>query len=155
MSDFASTPSRLKISWLIGTLAAFALFAVIAVYSARMTRDYEDYDQMRADARYDTLAKLRADANKTLSTADWVDQDKGTVRIPIQEAMVEEVETLKSQPAAMGVAIPGAIPPPAAKTGAESGPTNASASSPTAPTVIISTGPGGDAASPPAAQPKP
>jgi hypothetical protein len=104
------TPSTLKTSWLVGIAAAFLIFAVIASYSARMTQDYEGFDAQRAQARYETLHKLEDDAHKTLTTADWVDQDKGTVRIPIQEAMLREIDTLKSQPPAAGAAIPGAAP---------------------------------------------
>ena len=51
MSDETASQPRIKIAWLIGTLAAFALFAAIAGYSSRMTWDYPDYDQQRADAR--------------------------------------------------------------------------------------------------------
>jgi hypothetical protein len=113
MPEEIATPSPIKVSWLIGTLAAFSIFALIAGYSARMTNDYSDYDSQRAQDRYDTLAKLRDAANKTLTTADWVDQDKGTIRIPIDEAMSKEIDTLKSKPVVMGAVIPGTTPAPA------------------------------------------
>jgi len=118
MPDDTLFQPRIKISWLVATLAAFGLFVAIGAYSARMTRDYSDYDNDRAQARYDTLAKLQHDELAVLipvdaqgrPTAEWVDQDKGIVRIPIDEAMAKALETLKSKPAAIGAAIPGAAP---------------------------------------------
>jgi len=40
MSDESFPKPPIKITWLIGTLAAFALFAAIAGYSSRMTWNY-------------------------------------------------------------------------------------------------------------------
>jgi hypothetical protein len=122
MSDEILPQPQIKISWLVGIAAAFLIFVLIGVYSSRMTRDYSDYDQDRADQRYITLAKLRQDEQKLLDpvdaqgkpTAEWVDQDKGTVRIPIEEAMTEQVAALKAKPAVMGAVIPGTTSPPAA-----------------------------------------
>jgi len=138
MSDETASPPRIKITWLIGTLAAFALFAAIAGYSSRMTWDYTDYDQDRAKVRYDTLAKLRQDEGKLINpvdaqgrpTAEWVDQTKGTIRIPIEEAMVKEIDTLKAQPVQAGGVIVVPTPVPAAGGSAS---TNAASATPLAP----------------------
>ncbi len=105
-------PPRIKITWLIGTLAAFVLFAIIGAYSSRMTWDYSDYDQQRAAQRYDTLAKVRHDEQALITATEWVDQDKGVVRIPIEQAMTREVDVLKAQPAEIGCEIPGSTPAP-------------------------------------------
>jgi glucose dehydrogenase len=110
MSQETAFQPQIKVAWLIGILAAVALFAVIASYSSRMTRDYSDYDQQRAAARYATLQKLREDATATLTTAAWVDQGKGIVRIPIDEAMTKEIDVLKSNAAHMCAPIPSATP---------------------------------------------
>jgi hypothetical protein len=110
MSHETAFQPQIKVSWLIGILAAIAIFAVIASYSRRMTSDYSDYDQQRALVRYATLRKLREDATLTLTTAAWVDQDKGIVRIPIDEAMTKEIDALKSNAAHMCELIPAAIP---------------------------------------------
>ena len=126
MSDETISPPRIKITWLIGTLAAFGLFVVVGDYSRHMNRVYTDYDQERAAHRYETLAKVRHDENALLypvdaqghSTAEWVDQDKGTIRIPIDEAMAKEIDTLKSQVPGAGAEIPGAAPTPAPAPGA-------------------------------------
>lgn len=122
MSDETAPQPRIKIAWLIGTLAAFAIFAAIAGYSARMTNIFSDYNQDRATQRYDTLKKVRQAENALIypatdamgrSHAEWVDQAKGVVRIPIEQAMAEEVDTLKSQQPGIGCEIAGAVPPPA------------------------------------------
>jgi hypothetical protein len=145
MSDEIATPPRIKASWLFGTLAAFALFVIIGAYSSRMTWDYSDYDQDRATQRYETLKKLRAAESKLINpvddkgnpTAEWVDASKGTIRIPIEEAMVKEVQALKNRPAVIGAEIPSAAPAPAATNAAPaapaSGSTNAAPAKPSAP----------------------
>jgi hypothetical protein len=105
MSEETASQPQIKLTWLIGTVAAFAIFALIGGYSARMTQTYTDYDQDRAVARYANLAQVRADENKLIypldenkkPTAEWIDQDKGVVRIPIDEAMIREIDTLKAQ----------------------------------------------------------
>jgi hypothetical protein len=141
MPDETTSQPQIKITWLIGTLAAFVLFSAIGNYSARMTRDYSDYDQDRAKVRYDTLAKLRHDENALIApvddkgnpTAEWVDQDKGFVRIPIEEAMAEEINTLKAQPAAAGCLIAAAAPAPAASASTNAPVANAPATTNAAP----------------------
>lgn len=111
MSDITtSTTIRNKIGWLIGTAAAFLIFVIIGTYSVRVTSNYTGYDQKRTMDRYATLAKVRDEANKTLTTADWIDQGKQIVRIPIDEAMAKEVETLKTKSAVIGAEIPGTAP---------------------------------------------
>jgi hypothetical protein len=110
MSDVTATSSPVKISWLIGVAAAFLIFAAIGIYSTRMTNDYEDYDQQQAQIRYAKLAKYRDETTKTLTSAAWVDQDRGIIRIPIEEAMMKEVDVLKGATTMMGQEIPGAKP---------------------------------------------
>ena len=162
MPDETAPQPQIKIAWLIGTLAAFALFAVIGAYSVRMTQDYTDYDQQRADERKVTLAKVQHDENALLSTAEWVDQAKGAIRIPIEEAMVKEIDTLKGKPAAMGAVIPPPTPPaspaPAKPTPAPAaGATNAAPVAPAAPAAKNATPipVAGPAPTPSPAQPQP
>jgi hypothetical protein len=120
MSDQTAPPPQIKITWLIGTVVAFAIFVAIGGYSARMTQTYTSYDDDRAAQRYATLAQVRADENKLIypvdadkkPTAEWIDQDKGVIRIPIDEAMALEIDTLKAQQPAIGCEIPGAVPAP-------------------------------------------
>ena len=132
MSTETEIPSRIKTTWLIGVLAAFAIFAVIAGYSAHMTRAYPSYDQQRATDRYLNLQKVRADEDKQINgPADWVDQSKGIIHIPIDEAMAKEVATLKSQPAQIGSALP--LPPPPAAPAAAPAKSDAGATTNAAP----------------------
>jgi hypothetical protein len=139
MSTETEIPARIKTTWLIGVVAAFSIFAVIAWYSGHMTRAYPSYDQKRAADRYETLAKVQAAENLTLTgTADWIDQNKKIIHIPIDEAMAKEIDTLKAQPAQVGSALP-VIPPPAtpaaapAKTDAAASTNAAPAPAPAAP----------------------
>jgi hypothetical protein len=120
------TQHRLKTGWLVGVVLAFAIFAVVALYSRRMTNDYPSYDQGRAEQRKATLEKVRHDENALLypvddkgnPTATWADQDKGLIKISIDEAMPKEVADLKSKPVAVGAEIPGAAPAAPASTNA-------------------------------------
>jgi len=124
MSQETAFIPQIKVTWLIGILAAIALFAVIASYSLRMTRTYSDFDQQRAAQRYATLKQVREDADKVLTTAAWVDQSKGIVRIPIEEAMTKEIDTLKAESAHL-------CPPP--ETGPAPAPVPAATAAPTSP----------------------
>jgi hypothetical protein len=124
---------RLKIGWLFGVLLAFGIFVVVGWYSARMTNDYPDYDQDRAAQRKITLETVRKAEDKLINpvddqgkpTAVWVDQDKGIIQIPIDEAMAHEVTDLKAVAPVQGCEIPGSAPAPTA--------TNAAPVAPSAP----------------------
>ena len=109
LATTAPTPT-FRVAWIFGILAALFVFVIIAAYSSRMASDGTTYDQQRVAARLDILKKQRETDEKTLTTADWVDQAKGTVRIPIDEAIPETVTALKAKPVQMGAAIPGAAP---------------------------------------------
>jgi hypothetical protein len=112
---------RLKYRWLVGTALAFGIFLLVGVYSARMTWDYPSYDEGRGKQRLATLAQVQKDENALLyptddkgnPTATWADQDKGLIKISIDEAMTHEVDALKSVPIGEGQPIPGAAPAPA------------------------------------------
>jgi hypothetical protein len=116
---------RLKTGWLVGIVAAFLIFVAVGVYSKRMTRDYPDYNSDRDQARLQTLAKVRASEDALLHPVDkdgnptvlWADQDKGFIKIPIEEAMSHEIDDLKAEAVGTGCLIPGApatlVPPPA------------------------------------------
>ena len=142
MSEATAPQPRIKITWLIGIFAAFALFAVIGAYSARMTQTFSDYDQQRAQARYATLAQVRHDEQILIEpvdkqgypTAEWIDQDKGTVRIPIVEAMAKEIDTLKAKTPQAGNVIPGIVPPAPAPAMTNAAPAAATAPAPAKPT---------------------
>ena len=108
----ATTPFPFR--WYVGVALGLLAFAVVGVYSMRMARDTTGYDDEQARERYEKLAALQAQDAKTLGTADWVDKTKGIVRIPIDEAVTQEIPVLAAKPVGMGAAIPGAVPPPPA-----------------------------------------
>ena len=98
-----------------------------------MTRAYPSFDQQRANDRYINLAKVRADEDKIINApADWIDQGKKTIHIPIDEAMAKEIDTLKAQPAQVGSALPVMTPPAPA-------PAKPAAAAPAAPAATAST----------------
>jgi len=102
----ATAPNPIKLSWFFWTPLGLALFVIIGFYSVRMTENYNSFEDMRTAARYETLHKLQADEEAILTTADWVDQGKKIVRIPINEAMAEEIDVLKAKPPVVGALIP-------------------------------------------------
>jgi hypothetical protein len=118
----AATSTTQPFRWYISVAVVLLIFAVIAYQSTRVAQDTTTYDQDQAKIRLEKLEKLRAADEKTLTTADWVDKDKGIVRIPIDEAMSQEVALLKAKPVAMGVEIPGAVAPAPAAPAAPAAP---------------------------------
>ena len=110
----AATSPPLQPRWYFSVAAALFVFVVVGIYSIRMANDTTGYDQEQAQERYAKLAALQEQDRKTLGTADWIDKDKGLVRIPIDEAMAQELPVLAAKPVTMGAAIPGAIVPPSA-----------------------------------------
>jgi len=113
----AIEPTPIQFRWYLSVAAILFVFVIIGVYSSRMARntDHTDgYDQQQAVERLAKLHKMQDIDQKTLTTADWIDQGKGIVRIPIDEAMTEEVAVLKARPVAIGTEIPGVAPAPAA-----------------------------------------
>jgi hypothetical protein len=118
MSDLA--PHPIKLRWFLVTPLSMALFVIIGLYSLKMTEHYNSFEDQHTAERYETLYKLQADEQAVLTTADWVDQDKKIVRIPIDEAMTEEIDVLKAKPVAMGSAIPVINAAPAAAPAATS-----------------------------------
>jgi hypothetical protein len=128
----AIEPTPLKLHWYVSVAAVLFIFVVVGIYSTRMAYDTnatDGYDQQQAAIRVAKLQKMQATDRKTLTTADWLDQTKGTIRIPIDEAMTQEVTVLQAKPVAMGSAL--TVVAPAAPAAATS--TNAPPVAPTAP----------------------
>ena len=67
--QFIHTP-RVKLAWLVGVAAAFFIFVVIAAYSSRMTNDFSGYDEQRAQARYQTLARCATTKGALIEPVD-------------------------------------------------------------------------------------
>jgi hypothetical protein len=124
-----------------------------------MTTDFPSYDEGRGKDRLATREKVDQTENALLHpvdkdgkpTAVWVDQDKGFIQIPIDEAMIHEVADLKNVTVGEGAAIPGTAAAAPAK------PTSApSAATPPASTTAAPAAPNATQGKPAApAQPKP
>jgi len=130
----AIDPTPIKFRWYFSVAAALFIFVIVGVYSSRMASDTDatdSYDQQQAAIREAKLAKLQQTDHQTLTTADWIDQTKGTVRIPIDEAMPETVAALKTKTVAIGTAIPAAAPAAPAPAPAATGTPAASTPAPT------------------------
>lgn len=110
----AKPPSRLAL-WLFFA-AAMALLLLFWGATAWLAHgrggDADPEEAARAEFRAKTLAELRADNAKKLETYAWVDRAKGSVQIPIEEAMklvVADINNTRPRPA-----YPVATPAPAA-----------------------------------------
>jgi hypothetical protein len=158
MSDL--TYHRLKYSTLVWVALAFGIFALVGFYSARMTNDYQGYDHDRVQLRLANKDQVDKAEEKQLNpvddqghpTAAWVDQDKGVIQIPINEAVTHELADLKSVPPGPGAALPVVAPAPPPPASAPA--TNAAPAKP-APPASTNAAPAKPAAPPaPAAKPK-
>ena len=107
--------------WVFFLLAFAGLFLFLGV-NLWLTRwkagDQEPEEIQRAEFRAQALADLRAEDGVKLETYAWVDRAKGSVQIPIAEAMklvLGELNNSRPQ-AAYPVATPAPVPstPPAA-----------------------------------------
>ena len=96
--------------WLFFALAMalLLLFCGATTWLARWHGgDAEPDEAARAEFRTKTLAELRADNAKKLETYAWIDRAKGSVQIPIAEAMKLVPAEINTPPrAAYPVAIP-------------------------------------------------
>lgn len=80
------TPGRPKL-WFYGIIF-LALFVIMAQLTRRMYRDENPggFSRARGAERLKARKDLEAAAAKELGTPGWVDEGKGIVRIPIEQA---------------------------------------------------------------------
>ncbi len=104
--------TRAPFSTWVGVVVLFAIFGVIVLAIIGPSPRSDDYEQKRAKAREEKLKTLRDENAKALTTYGWIDKAKGTVRVPIEQAMQLTIADLaQKQPAAAG---PIATPAPQA-----------------------------------------
>ncbi len=72
-------------------LATFLVIAFVIRQAKDATRP-EAITAARAEVRVKTLAGVEQSAQETLGTYAWQDEDKGFVRIPIEQAMSQTVK---------------------------------------------------------------
>jgi hypothetical protein len=106
-------------TWM-GVVLLFVVFGLFVwvVFSAVPRGD--TYEEKRAKDRMVKLEQLQKDATTALTSYAWVDKNKGTVRIPIEQAMplaMAELATKKPM-AAYPVATPAPQPSPETQGGA-------------------------------------
>ncbi len=83
----------------IGILGTFLILAGLAWAIHRYTQP-PPLGEDRAAARAKALAEIRAVESESLAHPGWVDQKKGLVRLPIEEAMKMVAEEWGKDPAA-------------------------------------------------------
>ena len=72
----------------VGAFVLFVLFAAFVLWMLR-SGDVASFDEeaILAKERYEILAKVQEENNNLTSGYGWADQAKGTVRIPLAQAM--------------------------------------------------------------------
>jgi hypothetical protein len=78
-----------------GYIVASLIFGALVVV-VKFSVQVPAIDADRAASRGKALAEIRATEDKSLNTADWVDQSHGIVRLPIELAMQETVQAWKT-----------------------------------------------------------
>jgi len=86
----------------VGVVLLFAFFGLLALVVLGASPRGTKYEKTRAKARSEKLKTLNEQNTNALKTYAWVDKTKGTVRIPINDAMrltVAELSQKKPAPA--------------------------------------------------------
>ncbi len=73
-------------SWVIAFAGAFLIMAAL-VWATRRYTEAPPVGAERAAERARALAELRAAETEALHKVDWIDKDKGFVRLRIEDAM--------------------------------------------------------------------
>lgn len=142
-------------------LLVFLLGAVATIYLKYRMGATDAYEQQRAAKRVEARLKIEGEAKELLTTSSWVDQAKGTVRIPLEDAMALEVVALKQkQPRAatyrVGAPVPvpaSALPAPVAAPAAAPATTAPKTATTSAPAAAPAPAPTATASAPATAQP--
>jgi len=82
IAENTNRASGAAISFIVGSLI-FIVLVVIVKLSVKVPA----IDADRAAERYKDLAEIRAAETAALNNAGWVDQQRGIVRLPIEEAI--------------------------------------------------------------------
>ena len=85
MNDLPARP-RTGIAYFFAILGAFLIVAALVWAMQRYTQP-QPLGQERIAARKKALAELRAAEASELTSYGWVDQGKGVVRLPVEDAM--------------------------------------------------------------------
>lgn len=83
----------------IGFISAVIFFVLLTV-AARFAITVPARNADRSAERSKALATIRANEQKALTTLDWMDQSRGIVRIPIEQAMQQAAAAWQNPAAA-------------------------------------------------------
>ncbi len=113
----ADSEARQPNAFLVFLGSAVAVTIVIIIVSGLVARKpkVETVDAKRGAQRIAVREKLDKAAHEQLSTADWLDKEKGVVRLPVEDAMkvvVAELAGKKPAPSQVKVDAPLPMPPP-------------------------------------------
>ncbi len=115
MASESSNRSPNGIVVFLGSAAAFVIVAAIFIGALSWKKTGNEVENKRAAQRYETRAKLDAEALEKLNSTGWVDKAKGTVHVPIADAMTMIVaELMAKKPAPSSVKVEAPLPMPAA-----------------------------------------
>ena len=99
----------------LGTAAAFGVVALVFGTTLSLNKPVDEVEKRRAAQRLETRTKLDAEAQAKLVSLGWVDKAKGTVHVPIADAMKMVVADLTAKkPAASSVKVEAPLPLPVA-----------------------------------------
>ncbi|MCP4898023.1 MAG: hypothetical protein GY906_13705 [bacterium] len=72
----------------VGLVGAIVLFVIIvALQGLFYSMERTEFERKATDGPFEDLARLDADQLETLNSYGWVDQQQGTVHVPISRAM--------------------------------------------------------------------
>ncbi len=106
-----STATRSAWPIYVGALVMIGVFLVIALLLRGIAPSGATDEVEKAEVRRTNLATLNESDQAEMTAYGWVDREKGIVRVPIEDAMAKEIETLNRQKPRAAYAI--ATPPPA------------------------------------------
>jgi hypothetical protein len=97
--NFEPARERTGLVYLIAVLGSFLIVAALAWAIHRYTQP-PPLGEDRAAVRAKALAELRAAEKEALENVGWIDQSKGLVRLPIEDAIALVLREWQNPPAA-------------------------------------------------------
>ena len=99
----------------LGIAAVFGVVALVFGGSLASHKPVDEVEKKRAAQRLETRTKLDAEAQARLDSLGWVDKAKGTVHVPIADAMKLVAADLRAKkPAPSSVKVEAPLPMPVA-----------------------------------------
>jgi hypothetical protein len=115
-------PRGIFSTWL-GVVLLFAFFALLALVVLKAAPRGTNFEKKRAEARRKKLEDAQKENLTALTSYAWADKAKGTVRIPINDAMqIMLVELPSKKPTAAGPIAAASPAAPATSPGASASP---------------------------------